>query len=157
MPELTHERLLQLVRYNAESGEFERLTKARKPKDGGIGHVNVYRYFHVDGKRYAAHRLAWLYVYGEWPSSELDHVNGDKLDNRIENLRLATRAENNANTKCRSKVGLKGVVKVRNRYRAGITIDRQFHYIGLFATAEEAHAAYLVRAQMAFGEFHRAA
>lgn len=95
-------------------------------------------------------------MYGQWPSSELDHINGDKLDNRIVNLRLANRSQNNANTRCRSKVGMKGVVEIKGKYRAGITISRQFHHLGMFDTPEQAHEAYLAKARQAFGEFHRA-
>ncbi len=154
---LTHARLLELVHYNPETGEFTRLEKGRRPNGNGKtgsrsgkGYVAL----RVDSKRYLAHRLAWFYVHGEWPS-ELDHINLDKTDNRIANLRLATRALNNANTVPRGKSGFKGVVAAYGRWRAGLTFNGSFHYLGLYDTPEEAHAAYRVAAEKAFGSFAR--
>lgn len=157
MSELTHARLLELVRYDPETGEFVRLGTRRRPnasgKTGspsGSGYVAL----RVDRKRYLAHRLAWFYVHGVWPS-EIDHINLDKTDNRIANLRPANRALNNANSVPRAKSGFKGVVAIRRRWRAGITLDGAFHCLGFFGTPEEAHEAYKAAARKAFGEFSR--
>jgi hypothetical protein len=155
MADLTHQQLMALLRYNPDTGEFSRAIPG-KQKIGSVT-TNGYIGIRVNYRRYLAHRLAWFYVNEEWPSSELDHINGDKTDNRIANLRLATRSLNNANTKCRSKSGLKGVVLIKYGYRAGITINKRFHYLGTYETPEEAHAAYCRAAKKAFGDFHRAA
>lgn len=106
---------------------------------------------------YLAHRLAWLYVYGEWPEGELDHINGDSLDNRIANLRLATTSQNQANRRINQNnaSGFKGVCKLRARFRAKITREGQARHLGTFDTPEEAHAAYAAAAREHFGEFAR--
>jgi hypothetical protein len=95
---------------------------------------------------YRAHRLAWLYVHGEWPRKLIDHIDGDGLNNRIANLRLASAAENIINRVAQSNnaSGIKGVSwhKASQKYQAVIHKDRRQIYLGLFATAEEASAAY---------------
>lgn len=154
MKALTAEKLRTLLNYDPETGVFSR---AHGKPNVGSPYPNGYIGIRVDYQRYLAHRLAWLHVYGEWPASEIDHINGDKTDNRICNLRLATRAENNANTRCRAKSGFKGVVLTKYGYRAAITINNRFKYLGLFKTPEEAHEAYCCAAREAFGDYHRAA
>ena len=88
----------------------------------------------------------------------VDHINGDKLENRRTNLRLATYSQNNTNTKrtCRKSVtGLLGVSQLGKRYLARITRDRITHSLGTFDTAEEAHQAYVEAAQRLFGQYTR--
>lgn len=88
---------------------------------------------------------------------QVDHINGDRLDNRKGNLRLCNRDQNNYNRGdiSRNKLGLKGVVKMRccNRYRAEIWFDKKRKHLGLFLTPEEAHAAYCEAAKELHGEF----
>ena len=100
-----------------------------------------------------AHRAAWLLHYGEFPSEEIDHINGDKRDNRIKNLREATRAQNARNR------DTKGVyfVKSENAYTASIICNGNCSYLGRFKTYEEAKDAYESAALLFFGEFARAA
>jgi len=96
----------------------------------------------IDGISYRAHRLAWLIVYGEDPG-EIDHINGDKHDNRIANLRVVTRRENHFTQRIRSdnETGFKGV---KCDWRRGVFYARiDDIYLGTFDTAKEAHAAYL--------------
>lgn len=103
---LTAERLKQVLTYNPVTGWFWR-------GDTLAGSLNLagYRQIRVDGKLYLAHRLAWLYVHGEWPADEIDHINGDRADNRFANLRPVTSGQNKMNSAKRSDntSGVKGV------------------------------------------------
>lgn len=120
------------------------------------GYVNI----QIAGKgTYRAHRLAWLYMNGEWPEGHLDHRNMDRRDNRIENLRLATRSENGANRKVysNSKSGIKGVSPRLGRWCAQISVRGKVKMLGLFDTKELAASAYAQAAAEHFGEFARVA
>ena len=103
-------------------------------------------------------RLVWLYMYGCWPQVHVDHINRNTSDDRLENLREATRSENLANSKRNKKntTGFKGVSRVGNIYRSYITRDRKRVWLGNHKTAEAAHLAYLAKAQELYGEFARA-
>lgn len=100
----------------------------------------------IFGKVYFAHRLAWIYVHGNFPKGQLDHINGVKNDNRICNLRIATNQQNKRNTYVQrnNKLGVKGVslISQTNRYRAQITANKKTRHIGCFKTLDEAAAAY---------------
>ncbi len=113
------------------------------------------------GHQYFAHRLAWLWVHGDWPIMEIDHINGIRDDNRIANLREATRSQNlaNAGRLPSNTSGFKGVSfsKSVQRWHATITIGGKQKHLGYHDTAAEAHAAYLTAAKTAFGDFSRAA
>lgn len=119
----------------------------------------------IGKKAHKAHRLAWIYVHGDIPdSSIIDHTNGLPGDNRIENIRLATSLQNNANSKlCKANTsGFKGVcphvTKTKGvRWKVGVRYLGRYHYCGLFDDKEEAHRAYFAKAQSLFGEFARAA
>ncbi|WP_054070229.1 HNH endonuclease [Pseudomonas syringae group genomosp. 3] len=107
-----------------------------------------YRSIRVFGSSYLAHRLAWLHHYGEWPTGDLDHINGIKSDNRIENLRDVSRSENCQNIRsaqCNNAVGLLGVSlpKKGKRWVAQIHHNGKKRTIGYFSTPELAHEAYL--------------
>jgi hypothetical protein len=99
----------------------------------------------LDGSIFArqvlAHRVAWAIYYGEWPKKHIDHINGDRADNRISNLRDVTGTENNRNAKRRkdNKSGYAGVYKYKKRFRAHIKVDGKMKVIGSFPTALEAH------------------
>lgn len=111
------------------------------------------------GYRCFAHRLAWLYVYGEAPLLKIDHINRNPQDNRIANLRLATNRQNRANSKKRTTAPspYKGVVRVpsgkSHKWRAQIGINGKTHYLGWFDTPEDAQLAYVEAAKKMFGEF----
>jgi hypothetical protein len=113
----------------------------------------------VDEIKYMAHRLAWLVHYGEWAAQDIDHVNGCPSDNRVENLRLASVSQNQANSRrpCHNTSGYKGVSWHRQsrRWRAAIVVSKRQISLGLFTTAEAAHAAYAAAAAEHFGEFAR--
>jgi HNH endonuclease len=95
---------------------------------------------------YMAHRLVWLYFHGCWPKGELDHIDGNPGNNRIENLRDVTTAQNQQNRKRAtraSKTGVLGVIFTKNRFSASITKNGKATYLGRFRTIEEAREAYL--------------
>jgi hypothetical protein len=111
----------------------------------------------IFGWSFRAHRLIWLYMTGAWPSLEIDHADGDGLNNRWSNLRQATRAQNvmNSGVRMDNKCGLRGVCfnKFAGRFQARIQVDGKGRFLGYFDTKEEAHAAYLAAAVEAYGEF----
>lgn len=162
-PEIvTQERLKTFLNYDPETGLFTWLVpvgQAKRNKTAGRMNHNGYCQIGLFGARFSAHRLAWLYVFGEWPSNSVDHINGDRSDNRIANLRLANRSQNGANSRApsKSKYG-KGVrLRSRGKFQAYVTSMGHQHHLGLFDTPQEAAAAYLRKATELFGEFARQA
>lgn len=116
------------------------------------GYVRV----RVDGREYRAHRLIWEMFNGPIPDELLvDHIDGDVFNNRIENLRLATRGQNNANSRARSinSTNCKGVTKIGSKYRARLTHNGQTVSLGTFNTLEEAKNAYDQMALEVHGTF----
>ena len=121
---LTQERLKELLHYDPETGVFR--WKVDRPKGVKIGNKagtldqDGYRKISLDGKRFYAHRLVWLYVHGEFPFDQIDHKNRVPDDNRLVNLRQATSGENRANSKT-THLGMKGAYfhkRKRIRHRA---------------------------------------
>ena len=158
---LTAERLRELVTYDATSGQFFwRVDRARLAKAGaklGFAASGGYRCASVGGRVYSLHRLAWLYVYGELPGKQIDHINGDRADNRIANLRLATPRQQCGNRKVRSdnSSGHAGVSfrdDIR-KWAARITVHGKQKHLGYFQTKEAAIAARKQAAERVFGEF----
>lgn len=115
--------------------------------------------FRVVGKQidYLAHRVIWAMSAQEWPENEIDHINGDRSDNRIENLREATSADNKRNTKVRrdNSSGYKGVSRYKHKFRARIRVDGRLINLGDFDTAEDAYGAYVLAAHKYHGAFVR--
>jgi hypothetical protein len=118
--ELTAERLRKLLSYNPDTGIFTWLvTKSPKaPKGSQAGTIKTWRGYsryeiRVEGRDYFAHRLAWFYMTGEWPQDQIDHRDGNSLNNRWSNLRPATQSQNNANTKPKKAGRLKGTYLTR--------------------------------------------
>lgn len=163
MKTLTQDRLKAVLRYEPSSGLFTWTNPPRqhpRMRDYVAGCITTgYVMIKIDGRKYKAHRLAWLYVHGDWPYGDIDHANGCPLDNRIENLRIATNSENQANRlRDRDKTVAKGVrLMPSGRYQARITINKQQHHLGSFGTEEEAQEAYLEASRSHYGEFARAA
>lgn len=122
------------------------------------GNTRAYKVIKFDGKDYFAHRIAWFLATGEQPSGLVDHRNGDSLDNRFSNLRLATDSQNQANSFARkSRVLPKGVTVTKSgRYRATIMVNWKQHGLGTHSTADDAAKAYSEAAKTYFGEFARA-
>jgi len=161
---ITHHDLLSMLQYDPETGNFTWLRPpSNKPhwigaiagsKVRGRIRIMIYR------KSYFAHRLAWFYVHGAWPSSLIDHIDGNPLNNRLSNLREATPTQNQANKRrCkRNRSGFKGVGKcprVGGKWVARIRIDGRQRTIGRFNTPDSAYAAYLSAAREVHGDFAR--
>jgi len=117
---------------------------------------NGYRIIISKGNRVLAHRAIWVMVYGINPNCDIDHINGDRSDNRLANLRLATRGQNNINSlkQHNNTSGYKGAYydKRRGYWNAEIWVNNRKKYLGKFPTAEEAGLAYLEAAKKYFGE-----
>lgn len=160
LPALEHLRLV--LNYDAATGVFRWRVSHQKVKVGDVagGTATGYVLISVKGKRYKAHRLAWLYHYGVSPCDEIDHKNGMPCDNRISNLREATHRQNSKNLKTPTSntSGIKGVgwYKPRSKWRARITADCKVYHLGLFETRDAAEAAYKAKAVELHGEFARA-
>lgn len=163
---LTADRIRVLLDYDPGLGLFIWKTQVNRfVHVGGVAGVicpgTGYRKIRIDGSRYLAHRLAWLYVHGKWPEADIDHINGQRSANRISNLREATRSQNNANSR-RSRAntsGVKGVhwCREKGRWRAYIRVNRTRKFLGSFDVLDEARAAYEQAAHEHFGEFARVA
>lgn len=150
------ERLHDLLSYDRESGLFRWRVRRGGRSNGIAGSLQrSYLAIRVDGLAYPAHRLAWLYVHGVFPLEDLDHINGDRLDNRLSNLREASRSENNQNIRAprkHSSSQLLGAFKHQSGFISKITVNKSQRYLGAFSTAELAHEAYL-KAKKAFHPF----
>lgn len=135
-------RLRALLSYDKDTGLFTWIAKPnRRIKIGtvaGTTRNNGYIVIAVNGNEYLAHRLAWRYAYGAFPTKDIDHINGKRDDNRLSNLRLATRSENMQNQK-----RVKGYYAVKNGWFAALQVNKVRHYLGYYATEQEARAAYL--------------
>lgn len=158
---LTQQRLKELLAYDPETGVFTRISNSRRTdlcgKSAGCLNPNGYTDISVDGRKYKGHRLAWLYVYGKWPPQMLDHKNLNKSDNRIENLREASRAQNEQNKRPRSNSssGVTGVYwnKCAKKWQAYIKVDRAYRYLGIYEDFDIAVAIRRNAEKTFFGAF----
>lgn len=144
--------LRELLDYDPATGVFTwRVTLSNvRPAGSVAGTIEGNGYCQIQIARvvHKAHRLAWLYVHGEWPQRDIDHKNGNRADNRIANLRPATRSQNLQNqhhARSDSRCGLQGVsLHQSGRWRARIqSADGKRRHLGFFDSPQEAHAAYL--------------
>lgn len=154
---LTQARLRELFSYDPNTGIFISRTKRGRFCAGTMmgtlnqgGRIQI----HIDHKKHFAHRLAWLYVKGEWPSHEIDHINGIPTDNRIANLRQATTKQNAENREKQSNntSGHKGVTwsNKSQKWQAQICHHGKRKHLGVFIDPKAAHAAYLAAADQLF-------
>lgn len=158
------ERLRECFNYDPETGAItNRIYRGGRgpagkeiPATASGGHK--YRRTQCDGVRILCHRIAWALHYGYWPEQSIDHINGDGFDNRISNLRLATRSQNGRNRgkNANNTSGFKGVSwhSVARKWRAATRINGRRIHIGSFDSAEEAGAAYDRLAREEHGEFY---
>ena len=136
--DVTQAELKELLNYDPDTGVFKWRVSPRMGISVGTnaGCLSSWGYLiiRIKGKPYRAHRLAWLYVYGEWPEGELDHINHDRIHNRIENLRIVSRFENSRNQKMRTNntSGVTGVYwnKVYQKWYAYIQLRGKLKYLG---------------------------
>lgn len=148
---LDQKTLHELLSYEEDTGIFKWKKNRRGVKTNkNLGSDNGFGYLRITvlGKSYYAHRLAWMYKYGEFPKYEIDHINGLKNDNRIKNLRdvtSETNAQNKVFAKSNSKSQILGVSfhKKAKKWQAHICVYKQRKYLGLFNNVEDAHKAYL--------------
>lgn len=152
MNELTAKRLRELFTYDSGTGHFHRkISVSNWAKAGQLAGTKCGGYIKImiDEKNFAAHRLAWLYCTGAWPTKDIDHLNGVKHDNRIDNLRDVTRSlniQNQRNARLGNCSGYLGASWDQNRmnWKAQIKIGEKTLTLGRFLTPQEAHEAYLV-------------
>lgn len=144
---LTHQELISVISYDPVSGVFFKLGAAG---DGAqqrpTGHKNVRGYMcvYVAGRSYAAHRLAFFYMQKEWPPHDVDHINGDRTDNRFSNLRQVTRKQNKENmTVTWAASCVRGVTwcKKRKAWKAQVKHNQRHYNIGYFSELEAAAEA----------------
>ena len=159
---ITQNQLIEILKYDKNTGIFTWINNGYQNhyKAGEIaGTLNSSGYIQIKikGKCYRAHRLAWIYVYGESPKEQIDHINGIRNDNSINNIRECSHAENLQNQRkpqARNTSGFFGVSfdKSKVKYRAQISVNGKNINLGLFKTASSAHDVYLT-AKRKYHEF----
>lgn len=174
LPSITRKEVLKHLDYSPDTGLFT--WKKRQPTDfphdnfrntwnrrcagkiPGFIAVNGYRYIDLLGKRFLAHRLAWFITYNEWPKEDVDHINNDRNDNRLSNLRLASRYQNLQNAKIRSNntSGYKGVSWRKDTRKWDVRIREhggKYRYFGSFDTKEAAAEVCRVKREELHAKF----
>jgi len=150
MKKITYEEVHKLFDYNPDTGIFtnkiNRGTRARKGEVSGSLNKNGYCLIEVNGKKYKAHRLAWMYVHGYFPENQIDHINQIRTDNRIENLREVSQSCNSKNCKIhnRNSSGVTGVSwhKLKKKWQVHIRDkNHKVLYLGYFKSLLEAAKA----------------
>ena len=147
--DLTAKRLRELLTYCAESGDF--IWRVKIGARAIVGNVagtisgSGYRMIRIRGVGYLAQKLVFLYLEGKWPSGQCDHIDGDRLNNRRSNLRICSHAENcrNKGRQTNNTSGVTGVTRHKSteRWKAGIVVNGEYLYLGLFETIESAAEA----------------
>lgn len=168
--DLTAEFVRSILDYDPETGVFRWKERPEYPQKWNTRYAGTvagavssnHRYvrlqIRIEEMMYKAHRIAWLYFYGEWPANDIDHIDGNAINNKISNLRCCTKVQNSANSKGKSRCGLpKGVdySMARKKYRARISMSGSDHHLGYFDDPQSAHLAYCDASKRIHGEFSR--
>lgn len=147
---VTQQRLKELLNYSHETGVFTWARPRRGVKNVGAkaGQLDRKGYVRItiDGKKYQGHHLAWLYVHGEMPTNQIDHINEQKGDNRIVNLRCVTSAQNTQIAKVNKAANGRGGCSYHKRskkWQVSVLIEGKKKHLGYFATEEEARSFYI--------------
>lgn len=157
---LSQSEIKKLFNYNPGTGEVTRLVANSNfvrvgDNPGWIENTGYYR-VHIGGKSYLLHKVIWMYMTGEWPKFDIDHIDRNRLNNKWDNLRKATRSANMANGgKRESLTGFTGVYQNKSGYMSKIKIGNQQVYLGQFKTPEEAYEAFKLKHREVHGEFSR--
>jgi hypothetical protein len=160
---LTQFELKKHLTYDAESGIFIRnISLCGKVRVGDICNYKSkegYILIRVNNIQYKAHRLVWLYIHGYFPPDIIDHINGIRDDNRLVNIRLATRQQNNMNSNIQknNKSGYKGVCwhKDSSKWIAQASVNNKSKYLGIYDTPEEASQVYIKFVKNIHKEFYK--
>ena len=163
---MTKERLLEMFEHDARRGVL--IWKAKPNRKiiigtiaGSLNKTTGYIQVRIDGVVYSLHRLIWLYVHGTWPRDEIDHIDLNKTNNRIENLREATSSNNKCNQTVRSDSmsRVRGIYedkrRIARRFRPHVAINGKRHWLGSFASKEEAAAVRRASVVKYHGDFAR--
>lgn len=149
--DLTQERVKEIFDYDFGNGWLIRKKDRygrpyNQPTGNKPAHADGYGVVKIDGKNYLTHRVIWLWHYGSWPTGETDHIDQNKMNNCINNLRDVSQSENshNRNIQKNNLSGLPGVSwnNYANKYHARIQINNKNTHLGYFTNAEEAFLAY---------------
>lgn len=159
MSELCQQKLKEVLSYNPDTGIFLWLIDRPRASAGAeAGYItgNGYMRVQIARKSYALHRLVFLYTYGAMPSDEVDHINRNRQDNRLVNLRLVTKRQNLRNKSAyrNSALGLVGVCQRGSRFRAYINREGKRVNLGTFDTSEQASQAYFDAKRLLHPEYH---
>lgn len=146
---ITQDQLKHALLYDPDTGLLVWVNPAscrvRAGQTAGCLRPDGYVFTQINKRRYMNHRLAWLYVYGEWPLDEIDHIDGNRSNNKLSNLRIATSKQNKENTRIRltNTSGHRGVHwdKSRNKWMAFVVHNRKFHNLGRFNDVNDAVTA----------------
>lgn len=163
-PPLSADYIRSLIDYDPHEGTFTwKVSLSNRTPVGSTSRPNSSGYvtITINGYPIRGHRVAWILTTGEWPSGEVDHKDLDKGNNKWENLRLSTSSQNvwNSPKRANNRSGFKGVWLNKNtgRYQANIKKFYKKYSLGAYATAAEAHEAYLNASKLLHGEFGRVA
>lgn len=151
MSELTVERARELLSYDPETGLLTwRCRRGRIHQGDAAGFLTPYGYvdISVDERKHKAHRIAWLLTHGVWPTLDIDHINGNRADNRLVNLREVTRSTNQQNQRAShadSRLGVIGAywIESKKKYRSTIYVSGKQTHLGYFLSPEQARDAYV--------------
>ena len=157
---ITQEYIKSVLHYDQDTGIFTWKVNKSNMKIGSVAgnkHNSGYTYIKLDKKLYAAHRLAWIYIYGKSPVHYIDHINGNKMDNRLFNLREATNFQNQCNRKLNKNntSGVKGISwdKQYNKWKVRLSVNSKKIILGRFYDFFEACCIVYSARNKLHGEF----